>query len=408
MKFRDIQSALSWIMSRRSNGNHFERFQRVMAKLDNPQDDFGIIHVAGTNGKGSTVTYLRDMLMSLGYHVGTLQSPHFLTHLDRIRFDAKNIKEKAFLDILNEYYDFFEKESLSMFEMDYIIMCAYFKKMQADFVIVEVGMGGIYDSTNVVHHPLLSIITTIGHDHLKELGPTLKDVTINKCGIIKDACPVLVGKLPLVLKKVVKKEALRHRSPYYELSEYKDLGNGNFIYKEEKYHIASLASYQIHNAALALEALFVLKENYNIRLEKVLYKQALGKTLWAGRFEVLDRAPLLILDGAHNPEGAKALKKSLDRIPLKKILIFSALKRKDYEAVLKTLDGAFKKIYLSDFESRECFDAKEEASRLGYEYHKDYYELYESLKKEATCIVVSGSLYFISAFYERYQQRRIH
>ena len=395
-------------MARRSNGNHFARFQKVMAKLNDPQDTFKMIHVAGTNGKGSTVTFLRDMLISLGYHVGTLQSPHFLSHLDRIRFDGKNIGEKDFLAILNEYYDFFIKEDLSMFEMDYIIMCVYFKKMRSDFVIVEVGMGGLYDSTNVVHHPLLSIITSIGHDHLKELGPTLKDVTINKCGIIKESCPVLVGNLARSLKNVVKKEAFKKKSPYDELAQYKDLGGGNFIYKDEKYHISSLASYQIHNAALALEALLVLKKCCHLRYERVLIKNALAKSKWPGRFEVLDRAPLLIVDGAHNPEAAKALKKSLLRIPLKKILIFSALKRKDYLGMLEILKDAFDKIYLVDFDHPECIDAKTIADRKGYLYANDFIKLYEDLKKEATCVVVSGSLYFISAFYERFRQRRYY
>ncbi len=395
-------------MARRSNGNHFARFQKVMAKLNDPQDDFKMIHVAGTNGKGSTVTFLRDMLMGLGYHVGTLQSPHFLSHLDRIRFDAKNISEKDFLAILNEYYAFFIEEELSMFEMDYIIMCAYFKKMKVDYVIVEVGMGGLYDSTNVVHKPLLSIITTIGHDHLKELGPSLKDVTLNKCGIIKKDCPLLTGHLSADLKKVALAEALKKNSPYYELKRYKDLRGGNFIYEDEKYHIRSLASYQVHNACLALAALKILAKCYGVRYERVLIKNALAMSLWPGRFEAIDRAPLVIVDGAHNLEGAKALKDSLARIPLKKVLLFSSLKRKDYLAMLEILKDSFDRIYLVDFDHPECFDAERVAYENGYLYAEDYYELFEDLKKKTSCIILSGSLYFISAFYERFKQRRYY
>ena len=172
MKFKTIEEALNWITAQRRNGSEFAKFKCAMNKLGNPQDKFKMIHVAGTNGKGSTVCFLRDVLMALGYKVGTLQSPHYLTHLDRIRVNGINIDGQSFLDILNEYYDFFETNDLNMFEMDYVIMCEYFKREGVDFALVEVGMGGRLDSTNVIKSPIMSIITTIGFDHMHELGDT--------------------------------------------------------------------------------------------------------------------------------------------------------------------------------------------------------------------------------------------
>ncbi len=159
--FTCIEEALDWVMKRRKEDTSFFDHVRNMAELGDPQDDFPMVHVAGTNGKGSTVAYLRDLLMSQGYKVGTLQSPHYETHLDRIRINGENIPGDVFMDILNEYYDFIIDHRMPMFEIDYLIMCQWFKREKIDIAVVEVGMGGRLDSTNVVHHPLLSVITTI-------------------------------------------------------------------------------------------------------------------------------------------------------------------------------------------------------------------------------------------------------
>ena len=397
MKFTNIDDGLNWIMQKRREHASFEEFKEVMRMLGDPQNDFKLIHVGGTNGKGSLTCYIMNILKSLGYKVGTLTSPHYRTHLDRIRINNDNIDPKSFLDILNKYYAFFNEHHLSMFEMDYIIMCEYFKKEQVDFVITEVGMGGRLDSTNVVDHPLLSIIVTIGHDHMKELGDTLEKITYEKCGIIKDDSIVLAGRIAPELLKIIKSEADRHHAEYHTLGTYQKVAAGCLKYKDEIYHLKSLADYQLHNSALALEAVKILSDHGLTHYDLAKIKEGLYKSEWSGRFEVVAHDPLIIIDGAHNLEGAKALKDSLANIKKSKAIIYSALKRKDYQSMLSELKGAGD-IYLTTFDHKEVFDHQKAAKDNGLEYYDNLMTALNSLKDKYECIVICGSLYFLSDF----------
>ena len=174
--FVNIEEALAWIMNKRNNNYSFEHFKKVAEDFGNIQDKLKMVHVAGTDGKGSTVNYLADLLISQGFKVGTFTSPHYVTHLDRIRINGSNIPDQDFLKLLNKNYDFFIENDLSMFEMDYLLMAEYFYEEKVDYAVVEVGLGGRLDSTNIVKSPLLEIITTIGYDHMDRLGNTLTEI----------------------------------------------------------------------------------------------------------------------------------------------------------------------------------------------------------------------------------------
>lgn len=389
--FKDIDTALSWVMKRRNETKDFNTFKALMESLDNPQDKFKTIHVAGTNGKGSTVTYLRDIFMANGYHVGTLQSPHFLTHLDRIRYDGKNIEEDIFLSILNKYYDFIVEHNLNMFEIDFIIMCEYFKMKKIDVAIIEVGIGGRLDSTNVINRPLLSIITTIGYDHMDRLGNTLELICKEKCGIIKNNSKVLVGELSGNLKDIVKEKAALEHSTYYELDNYKKIRSQYFIYKGKEYQISSMAIYQLHNAALALKAYEIM--DYENDEEKT--KKALYHSKWNGRFDIVRENPRVILDGAHNIDGVKALSESIKGLKGTKAVLFGALKTKEYQKMIKELEKVADRIVFTGF-SHPLALKKEDYQ--GYEYVDDFKKAYEILLKEYDNIIIAGSLYFISDF----------
>lgn len=389
--FKDIDTALSWVMKRRNETKDFNTFKALMESLDNPQDKFKTIHVAGTNGKGSTVTYLRDIFMANGYHVGTLQSPHFLTHLDRIRYDGKNIEEDIFLSILNKYYDFIVEHNLNMFEIDFIIMCEYFKMKKIDVAIIEVGIGGRLDSTNVINRPLLSIITTIGYDHMDRLGNTLELICKEKCGIIKNNSKVLVGELSGNLKDIVKEKAALEHSTYYELDNYKKIRSQYFIYKGKEYQISSMAIYQLHNAALALKAYEIL--DYENDEEK--NKKALYHSKWNGRFDIVRENPRVILDGAHNIDGVKALSESIKGLKGTKAVLFGALKTKEYQKMIKELEKVADRIVFTGF-SHPLALKKEDYQ--GHEYVDDFKKAYEILLKEYDNIIIAGSLYFISDF----------
>ena len=391
--FTNIDDALNWVMSRRNTGHTFDKFKEVCSGIGNPQNDFYTIHVAGTNGKGSTVSYLRDLLMSQGFKVGTLQSPHYITHLDRIRINNINICEEAFLRILNKNYDWFVLNDLSMFEIDYLIMCYYFKEKNVDFAIVEVGIGGRLDATNVVDNTKLSIITTIGLDHMELLGDTLPKICKEKCGIIKQNSKILIGYLDPSCNSVVQEEARKNRSKFYELGEFDVLEDRKFRYKDEEYSISSYAKYQIHNACLALYAFEIISKDVGFTIDKQKAKDALALTIWQNRFEIVKENPRVILDGAHNPHGIEAATSSFRQFKGSKCIVFSALRRKDYKQMVEILDRNCDELIITSFDHSGVIDIGE------FDNHKTYKKYTEALDYAIANyenILVCGSLYFLS------------
>ena len=391
--FNNIDDALTWITSKRNTGHTFEKFKEVCSRINNPQNDFYTIHVAGTNGKGSTVSYLRDLLMSQGFKVGTLQSPHYITHLDRIRVNNNNIKADDFLRILNDNYDFFIDNDLSMFEMDYLIMCYYFKQEKVDYAIVEVGIGGRLDATNVVDNTKLSIITTIGYDHMELLGDTLPLICKEKCGIIKDNSKILIGNLDSECCDVVKKEANRHNAQYYELGEYKNLGNRTFEFNNQVYKINSYAKYQLHNASLAINAFEIVAKDSGFNINYDLAKACLEKTVWQNRFEIVKEKPRVILDGAHNIHGIDALVKSFDQFDGSKCIVFSALKRKEYRKMIETLRAHCNQLIITKFDNHEVIDLNE---FVDYKTIDNYIDAIDYAINNYDNVLICGSLYFLS------------
>ena len=391
--FTNINDAIDWVTARRNTGHTFERFKEVCLSLDNPQNNFYTIHVAGTNGKGSTVAYLRDLLMSQGYKVGTLQSPHYITHLDRIRINNNNISNEAFLRILNDNYEFFIENDLSMFEIDYLIMCYYFKQENVDFAIVEVGIGGRLDATNVVDNTKLSIITTIGFDHMELLGDTLAKICYEKCGIIKENSKVLIGHLDNECIEVVRKQVDNKKAKLFELGNYDALDNRMFKYDDETYQINSYAKYQIHNACLAIKAFKIIGEDINLSIDMAKAKQALEKTIWQNRFEIVKENPRVILDGAHNPHGIQALVNSYSQFTGSKCIIFSALKRKDYKNMVEILDKNCDELIITKFDNYGVIDINEFER---YKTYEDYIEAINYAINNYDNVLICGSLYFLS------------
>lgn len=391
--FTNIDEAITWISSKRNTGHTFENFKKICAELGNPQNNFYTIHVAGTDGKGSTVTYLRDLLMSQGYKVGTLQSPHYITHLDRIRINNNNISAATFLKILNDNYEMFVKNDLSMFEMDYLIMCYYFSQEYIDFAIVEVGIGGRLDATNVVDNTKLSIITTIGYDHMELLGDTLPKICFEKCGIIKDNSKILTGHLDKECDEVVIAEAKRHNAEYYALGDYEDLGERTFRYNNETYKINSFAKYQLHNASLALYAFDIVAKDYGFSIDLNKAKEALKESNWPNRFEIVKENPRVILDGSHNIHGIEACMNSFDQFKGSKCIVFSCLKRKEYKKMIELLVGHADKIILTSFDNDGVIDLNEFSN---LETISDYKAAIEYGINNYDNVLICGSLYFLS------------
>ena len=391
--FETIDEALEWLMNRRNNNSSFEHFKKVCKDLGNPQDRIKTVHVAGTDGKGSTVNYLSDLLMSQGFKVGTMTSPHYITHLDRIRVNGNNIDADFVLKEINNNYDFYIENNLSMFEIDFLMAFDYFCKENVDYAIIEVGIGGRFDSTNVLSKPLLEIITTIGYDHMDKLGNTLPEICFEKCGIIKEDTDVLIGYLNDECKEVVRKTVNDRNCRLYELDEYTDLGNRRFRFHNNEYELTSYASYQLHNASLALYGLEILSDIQKFTIDINNAKTALKQSLWHCRFEIVKNNPTVILDGAHNIHGIEALCESYDKLSGSKCIIFSALKRKEYRKMVEMLKNHTDKLIITTFENNEVINLDEFNE---YDIDYNYRDAIDEAIKLYDNVLICGSLYFMS------------
>ena len=391
--FTDIEEALNWLMARRNDHYSFEHFKEACHKFGDLQNELYVIHVAGTDGKGSTVNYLSELLRSQGFKVGTFTSPHYITHLDRIRINDDNIPEDVFLSILNEGIPFYLENELSMFEIDYLIMCRYFLQEKVDIAVIEVGMGGRLDSTNVIDNTVLSIITTIGYDHMDRLGNTLAEICREKCGIIKDDSIILIGHLDEECQKIVEETARIHHCEFHALGDYTELPDRHFLYQGEEYRLMSYASYQVHNASLALDALDIISRQRGFSVNREKAKEALAKALWRGRFEIVKEQPRVILDGAHNIHGIAALTESFDKLNGSKCIIFSALQRKEFNKMADMLKQHCDRLVITTFEKTDAIDKDD---LPGYDYDPSYEHAIEEAMKSYDNILICGSLYFLS------------
>ena len=398
-RFDNIDDCLNWVMSQKSYKGDIFNFRKCMAELGNKQDRLKVIHVAGTDGKGSTVHFIMDALMALGYKVGTLQSPHLLTHLDRIRINDQYIDEKYFLDKVNENYDYFIEHRFSMFDIDYFIMTDYFLDNNVDYAVIEVGLGGRLDSTNVINNTLLSIITTIGYDHMDRLGNTLEEIVREKCGIIKQDSHTLIGKLAPNLVDIVRDTCKSLNNTLYQVKDYEYIAKRHFRYREQEYHISSFALYQMENASLAIEAIYTLAslEGFEIDFEKL--KQGIASSMWLGRFEVINEDPLVIIDGAHNAHGMRALVDSLRQLPKPIVCVFSALKDKEYLKMLEMLKNEVEEITITTFENYRIYDVHSIPEDKMIKVEDDYLKAINDAIDTKKTVIICGSLYFISEVY---------
>jgi len=303
-----------------------KRMRTFMKVLGNPQDKITAIHIAGTNGKGSTLTFLRGILQETGYKVGTFTSPFLVRFNERISVDGQPIADSEILRLVQKLYPVIMQldEQLpeggpTEFEIITAMMFTYFSEGHADIVLVEVGIGGLFDSTNVVM-PAVSVITNIGFDHMKLLGNTLTEIATQKAGIIKKGIPAVIGKMDEEALNAIEKVASREHSPLlcfdrdYQVSkrQYQDLWSQRFNFATDTFQfkelrIRMLGDYQINNAATAVQAYLTFMEQKNIPVLEKNVKNGLDKAFWAGRFERVNDRPLVVLDGAHNEPAMQGL-----------------------------------------------------------------------------------------------------
>ena len=393
--FRTGEEAAEFVMHRQGHHCGYPRFQEVMAKAGNPQDAFRTVHVAGTNGKGSTSSYLAAILRSHGYRTGLYTSPFLVDHRDRIRINGAWIPEDRFRDYVNGMMDLIEEYNMSMFEIDTLAACQYFRDEKVDWAVMEAGVGGRKDATNTIHHPALAILTTVGFDHMNQLGDTLQKIAWEKAGIIKENGHILYGPLVQEAAEEVIRKAEEMHACCEQVEPYEDLGTASFRLFGNAYTLSTAAEYQKLNASLALHAAKIL--GIDIASPKTV--QAVREHVWAGRFETLAQNPPVILDGAHNPEGTAALIRSFENLKRPVITVFSALRDKQGPAMAEMLREKSDRLYVTEFDSYRADTADSFAGSEG-EIIYDWKEALEKARQEALVqggtVVVTGSLYFIS------------
>ena len=337
----DYKEAINLITSK---GNFYidlglERISSVLEKLGNPQDDLKFIHVAGTNGKGSVCTMLESILRTAGYRTGLYTSPHIWEYTERIKVNGCEIPEETFAQNIKKIIDI----GIHLTEFEILTVCAflYFREQKVDVVVLETGLGGRLDATNVIKENLCAIITQIALDHTDRLGKTKDEIAFEKAGIIKPECPVITSE------------------GYEEIKDAADANNSLFLLVTPFSDTSDLSlkgTYQGANLALALNCIQLLFP----QIPQSVVKSALGKVKHPCRFE-FHPDENLIIDGAHNPNGALALRESLDTyFPTEPHrFIFGCLRNKDYTTMMKTLFSPNDEIYFYHFNNPNSMPVEE-------------------------------------------------
>ncbi|RSD23325.1 bifunctional folylpolyglutamate synthase/dihydrofolate synthase [Mesobacillus subterraneus] len=421
--FDTYEHAIDWIHARLRLGIKpgLTRMEWMLERLGHPERQIKTIHVGGTNGKGSTVTFLRSILQSAGYRVGTFTSPYFEQFNERISINGQPISDQELIELTNvikPLADELDKTELggpTEFEVITAMSMYYFAKMSpVDVVIYEVGLGGRFDSTNVIH-PLLSIITSIGLDHTAILGDTYGEIAFEKAGIIKNGVSVITGVKQAEALEVIRKKARESRSPMYQLGEDFSTGSRESLKNGEQFSFSSLfgkveslqtsmiGSHQIDNAACAVMACQVLKNYYSFIIDESNIRDGLIQAYWPGRLEVLSESPYILIDGAHNEEGINALASEINsRFADKKVnILFAALKDKKLDRMIATLDKVADQLTFTTFDFPRAATA-EELAEIGI-VQNSFAEDYKGFLKEKLnklqnneVLIVTGSLYFLS------------
>ena len=314
------------------------------------------IHITGTNGKGSTATYIASIYSANNYKTGLFKSPFLFEPNEMISIDGNNISDDDFLNIFNKYEKQIKKFDLSAFEIQTFIAFTYFIENKCDIAVIECGMGGLIDATNIIT-PILSIITTVSLEHTNALGYSLSEIAAQKAGIIKEEVPILVGNLQEDALNVIVATAKENKSKmcylgHYVNKEFTDSGF-NFDYLDfYNVHINSLADYSVNDAVMALEAVTVLKDIMPIDNEKA--KEGLASISIDCRMDVVHKDPLVIVDGAHNPEAMKALcETSIGNVTKGKCLhvIFACFRDKNLGNMLSSLGAITDDLTITTFDN---------------------------------------------------------
>jgi dihydrofolate synthase/folylpolyglutamate synthase len=439
-EWKSADEAIEWIHSLLTLGIKpgLKRMEWMLERFNHPERRVHYIHVGGTNGKGSTVSFLRNVLQEAGFEVGSYTSPFIERFHNRIQLNGKDISDQDLLTLAKKVKpladELAQTELGSPTEFEVVTMIAilyYGTVTYPDYVIWEVGLGGRLDSTNVVM-PILSIITNVGYDHIHILGERIEEIAMEKAGIIKPGVPVVTCSKNQVVLEVLKEKAKEMKATFYQLEkafsyevEQIDEGQQSFTYESmfgriEQLSIGMKGKHQLENASAAIMGLEILKKYYAVIWDEEHLRAGLLKTNWMGRLEKIADNPTTFIDGAHNPEGITALKNFIEETyPNKKItIIFSAMRDKEIVGMLSQFEGLVDQLILTQFdfpraatasELIEQIQSSQQEWRMEFCAEENWELAYQELRRTASkdhVIIITGSLYFISEVRQRLKVER--
>ncbi|MGB5633247.1 MAG: folylpolyglutamate synthase/dihydrofolate synthase family protein [Waterburya sp.] len=401
-----------------------ERIKKLLNDLDNPQHQVPIIHVAGTNGKGSVCAYLSSILTEAGYRVGRYTSPHLVDWTERIYLNGQAITDSALVEILQDIHSVIEpdQESPTQFEVITAAAWLYFARSQVDIAVMEVGLGGRLDATNVKDSSLMSVITSLSKEHWQRLGPTLADIAGEKAGVIKPSCPVVIGQLPSEARTVILTKAQELAAPITLVEPATEINiaaaNGSkwAKYQDLEYPLPLLGEVQLSNSAIAIATIKNLQQQ-GWKIPELAIQTGINKTRWLGRLQWItwQNHPLLI-DGAHNPAAAIALRHYVDSLDHPVIWIMGMLSTKDHEDIFEVLLKPGDELHLVPVPDHSSAKPEELATLATHvcprlsncQTHQDVFIALDAVMESAKdkdadtekLIVLCGSLYLIGHLFQ--------
>lgn len=416
------EEAMKYITEVGNFGSNYglERTYKLLEHLGNPERDLKLIHIAGTNGKGSTTSMITEILMGEGYKVGMYTSPFIEEFEERIQINRNNIPKESLAILMDEIKVAVDKvieagyNHPTEFEIITVLMLLYFKKENIDFGVIEVGLGGTLDSTNVIK-PIIQVITSISFDHTNLLGNTLEKIAREKAGIIKRGIPTVIYPQQEEVLKVIKNKCFDMDSELYiannENLKFKNIVNLDKPYQLLKYNneidilLPLLGEHQIINLSVAMQAIEVLNNKNIIDISIANIVKSIKNVSWKGRLEVLSNNPYVVIDGAHNIQGIKTLSRNIKKYFKYEnlYLILGILADKDVEEMIKIITPMAKKVYSvtpNSIRGELAESLKDEVSKFNKnckafdKYEEAYLEALNDAS-EKDLILASGSLYMI-------------
>lgn len=392
-----------------------ERMLVLLERMGNPQDKLKYIHVAGTNGKGSVCAMLSSALAAAGYKTGLFISPYITDFRERIQINNVMISRETLASAVEETFPLLEQlksEGVIITEFEYVNALEFYihAKENCDVVVLETGLGGLLDCTNVIKPPLCSVITTIGLDHTAILGDTVEKIAEQKCGIIKEKSAAVTSSQTKEAMNVIKRTAEKLSVPLIKSGNVKinvkseSLDGSVFEYNGREIHLRLAGSHQLENARTALAAIESVRSRGLLNVSDKNIADGFSRAVNPARFELLSKEPIVIVDGAHNPNGIEALKSALDRFldGQKIICVMGMLADKDADSSIKLLGGVFESVYTVSVNNPRTLSSEELAEKSAGSFknvkafgsaEKAFDSALCEAKKRGCAVVVCGSLY---------------